>query len=776
MDVRNVEECISEIQAYVNGEPTGHALIVNTDNYDVYQKIWNRLVIDPNIDCTSVSAYCHENVWPREDDIMEQLRGNGCYAISGFSQYLMLRGALALKNGLRKLLELSLRGHAIVLVEHCEHALKELRTYLKYAPRILLVEAEPSPLPSITLAKDAVSFAGYSHCKNGNELLKRLEILSEQFVREHPEIRVVLPYNTDLFHSAVYAVSEAKGLFDSMVKQYPSVGAALKKEYGSDDQWSDMLSRLKRIHSIAGLIEELFGSTVNLASHIRKVFSETDSQEKWYLWIGMKIYETKNNAYLEKVMKNSSALSDFIDHVYFDLLDFDHLDNTFSQLYCQRKRLIEDLPEDTALMQRYCVDTGRYGKDAVYYLTDTSEQEEYELMRCLSINDYTESEIRQIAFVAFPNLYSYLEKFSFNQTNTRIPEGSVSLLGVLTEYFQSYKLQKVTNRVFPEFMEQVKAFADSRPYNILQPRSSVVQKLQKDHLQPVFFDALGVEYLAYILARCDHYGLIAEVSISHCALPSITSMNKEFYQQFSGPILKNEDLDELKHHSQIIDYRTCKLPIHLFRELEIIDEELRRIRSKMVQGEFEKAVILSDHGASRLAVISEQESGAMLQLEENGIHSGRCCPTEEDPHIPFAAYENGYSVLANYDRFKGSRKANIEVHGGASLEEVLVPVIVLSRKPESIELYFIDPVVVLKGREPASITLYSNIPLSEPKMVVNGTVYSGEFMGDQGHVRFVMPDMKRSRKLTADIFDGEKQLAAGLSFQIQKATKEKDLF
>lgn len=122
-----------------------------------------------------------------------------------------------------------------------------------------------------------------------------------------------------------------------------------------------------------------------------------------------------------------------------------------------------------------------------------------------------------------------------------------------------------------------------------------------------------------------------------------------------------------------------KLPVHLFRELEIIDVELKRIQSKLKQNSFEKAVIVSDHGASRLAVIFEQETD-LLQLDEKGQHSGRCCPVDADPNIPYASYWDGYSVLANYERFKSERKANVEVHGGASLEEMVVPYYYIDQK------------------------------------------------------------------------------------------------
>lgn len=51
-----------------------------------------------------------------------------------------------------------------------------------------------------------------------------------------------------------------------------------------------------------------------------------------------------------------------------------------------------------------------------------------------------------------------------------------------------------------------------------------------------------------------------------------------------------------------------------------------------------KIVLLTDHGASRLAV-TYQSVNDKLTLEEKGKHSGRCCPASEDPHIDFVTYE-----------------------------------------------------------------------------------------------------------------------------------------
>ena len=326
-------------------------------------------------------------------------------------------------------------------------------------------------------------------------------------------------------------------------------------------------------------------------------------------------------------------------------------------------------------------------------------------------------------------------------------------------------------------MEQVVRYAEERPYNKLQARSTLAAKMDRKGAQLFFFDALGVEYLSYILAKCEQYGLLAEILVGVCQLPSITCENKDFITFFTNGFKKIDALDELKHHSQVFDYQQCKEPLHLFRELEIIDEQLRQIRSRLIQGAFDKAVIISDHGASRLAVISNRQSNSTIQLDEKGKHSGRCCPVSSDPGIPFAAYTpNGYVVLANYDRFKGGRPANVEVHGGATLEEVVVPLITITPRPSAIEITFVEDVIQLKGREPVSVTIFANITFSDPILVVyvNGEerTYHGEFVGDQRHAKFTMEHIKRSKKYSADFYDGSKRLATGLVFTVQKGTKE----
>ena len=52
------------------------------------------------------------------------------------------------------------------------------------------------------------------------------------------------------------------------------------------------------------------------------------------------------------------------------------------------------------------------------------------------------------------------------------------------------------------------------------------------------------------------------------------------------------------------------------------------------------------------------------ETDTKGEHSGRCCKMFEPYDLPFAAEENGYLVLADYGRFKGSRAANVGITEG----------------------------------------------------------------------------------------------------------------
>ena len=376
------------------------------------------------------------------------------------------------------------------------------------------------------------------------------------------------------------------------------------------------------------------------------VFNSGDSQRQWLLWLSMKIVGVRGNRYLSAAVENSTSVEDFRKRLYTDVLTLDCHADAFTQRYAEWKRILRELPPNPALVGAYCEELviGTHGKDTPYYLTDATEQEELEFVRCLHKYDYSDAELSALSKRTFPEVALYLQTFAFSDANMKVSGKDAALRERLTSYFQRYKLQKLRNRIDPDFLAWMEGVAGERPYNKLPTRSALVAQIPKQDTRLFFFDALGVEYLAYIQAKCDEYGLTAEISVGHCEVPLITVNNKEFVDAFPKPPYDIKELDELKHHSRVIDYQKRKEPVHLFREREIIDRHLQSIRTGLQRETFRRAAVVAGHGASRLAVIYERESAAPIQLDEKAEHSGRCCPAETDPRIPFAAWENGFAV------------------------------------------------------------------------------------------------------------------------------------
>ena len=160
----------------------------------------------------------------------------------------------------------------------------------------------------------------------------------------------------------------------------------------------------------------------------------------------------------------------------------------------------------------------------------------------------------------------------------------------------------------------------------------MIESLKRKDSQLYFMDAMGVEYLSYIIAVCRELNLVTSIKVCVAELPSITSRNKEFLDLFvdaDHPTVSIKEIDDIKHHGKYdYDfYKNSKLPIHLIKELEVIRNALVKIQEDLSGGKIQRAFMIADHGASRLAVLHDTEN--IWEMSEKGQHSGRCCPKSD---------------------------------------------------------------------------------------------------------------------------------------------------
>lgn len=767
MECNTMDQCFERIEAYCQKEITGHPLLVNAENDHDFQCLVKRMRIDGNKTCVFVHDYCGKGL-PQIDALFRDVKKKDCFVVIGLSSYAMLFGKKRAEELMARLQELSVAGHVIVLLSH----MKEIRLsrmqqdqHLSY--RVLLLEGDPTPLPSIYLASPEENSFGQSVLPNIQALLEKLEQYDPAGRETSFAVRTSL--HKEVFSESMYSIRSSKGIYKELLRAFPVLKGDLEESWGTKEDWERFAQEWKEYLSWGALAEKHFGIDAHFSAILEREYEQADTYETWLYWLLLKVQGASEDAYLSYALGKSQHWQDLWEHIFLSLSSLSFQMREFEK-YCEgRKRLLEGQAIPATWVSEYQDAIAQKGRDAIWYLFAGTAWEEKMLFQCLADYDYTKEEVMGVLKTHFPDLFAYMKSFIFTM-HQKVPERLVPLL---TKYFDDYKWQKLMNHLTPDFKAQVNTLAEHRVYNQFPIRSLALSQMKKENTMMYFVDALGVEYLSYISEKCKTYGLLLSIQVVHGELPSITSQNTEF---MNPGVINIKDLDEKKHESQTYNYEKQKIPLHLVAELKAIDDVLQTIRDGLLTKEMKSAIIISDHGATRLAVLNDEEYGAEFIVgESKGQHSGRCCQVEEDPGIPFAAYENGYAVLANYMRFKGSRKADVEVHGGATLEETLVPLLQISLKPKDPMVEFQPALVQLRKKEVGELLLVTNFDMADPYIIVNGKIYRGKLDTHRRRAIIPLPDMKRTHDYMADIYDGDTLLKEQVAFHVKKEVAKDNL-
>lgn len=676
--------------------------------------------------------------------------------------YLKLYGEEVLRNTLKSIVSKSIQGHVIIVTYQCRNYLKFSDTRFAERGQILIADGEFDESSSICLISPDLEGA-FLNAYNGFEKVgEAFETSSDKTIYIATDISKKL-FDLTLINitrlSNGYDILCAK---DSRIKNVP-------ESFGDASQWNELLKTMGNC-DFSFVVDEQFGGT-NFIENIKKYPSYSDNK-KWLFYIATSVMGTKTESYVMQAMENAATYKDVPRALYRTILSTNRNDDDFPKIYEERKDVLKYYSSYLSEAVDFCKIVSSKQEDAIYYLTDLTQPEKEKIIEWLNVygNKYSAGELVAILNVVFSDLAAYLSDYRFKND-------------MLNDYFNKYKYQKVVNKILPEFEETVKKQATELEFvSILKPRTQLFDKLDLKNSHAYFVDALGVEYLGYIQKKCNEYGLSANITCGRCELPSLTCFNKDFVSvcnEKGCPVSDIKELDEIKHHGEDgFDYEKTKTPIYLIRELEIIDNLLRKIQAAVLNNHYEKAIVVSDHGASRLAVLHETEN--IWEMETKGLHSGRCCPKNEINDKPdFAIEESDYWILANYDRFKGSRKANVEVHGGATIEEVTIPIIEISRKIDGIEAFILEEyrIITLSAMEIPVIRIYVGTISNSIVIKVNDKYYDAYPTADKYIYEAKLTDCTKKGKYLADIANGSNLLSKDNVFEIdKKGMKEVSLF
>lgn len=748
---------IDRIKQYLNHENT-YSIAVDAESVEELNDIKDRLS-NNGTPIINVSDFCHDGGMPNMPELKEfiQNRKEKSVLIS-LSPYLWLKG---LKEGREEAASLLSLPRTVILTLGCHDFFKPLiRTDPRMNGRILLSSNSFQDLPKIVFVSESITSLGDKTVKDFGMLLQDAEnacgkICLSSYMRkkDFPESLCLISDFTD----PLVAIKEADSFF-----------GFLNGESGTEQNFIYLLRLLEKYRTAEQLIEEEFGGIAKLEFLLNRVvdFSPND---KWLFFILLKNSPIRNKC-LKSAVSESASWDIAEKRIAECIVDKDINDSDFQVFYKQRRDILKDLTGWNPLGVISKANALK-GRDAIWSMTSLTKPERENIFRLLSEYEYSYDEIRNFADLAWKDLLDYLEDYDFEN-------------GILNEYFRKYKYQKVTNRIDLEFMDKIRSgefrnfysFAPSRISILENIESSLINDYDKRRIQGYFVDALGVEFLSYISKKCAEKKLFAEITICRSELPSITSVNKDFKEFFEGrgfgAFKDVKDLDELKHKEKGgFSYEKTKLPLHLEKELEAVDGLVSQIASSLHAGDFDKAVIFSDHGASRMPVISGEE--CVYRMAEKGEHSGRCCrKSESDEQPPNCVDAGEYWALADYSRFKGSVRRGVEMHGGASLEEVIVPVIEISVFEEP-DVLPVSNVIKSLPKTGAVLEVRISRILKNVYVKIDGHsfnmrrsdesgIYSAELSGVKGDV-------------SADFYSGANLIKSGIRITVNSGIQKKNM-
>lgn len=719
----------------------------------------SKLIVHYNVGNT----FLYANTFAKFDGfpLMEQLKNEiqikqGIVFLTEISTYLKLQGEEELKSQLRSLLDIQLEGKLVIITNACQKYLRRFDRRLFDTNRLIFIGDSDDIVPvkiffipkRIPLNYDQIEIP---YAKS----LEQLPAILEK--HQNKDVLVFTELTKKDIPNALLDIRVVTSSYDALVNFYPEL-KSLNKTYGTEFQWTELLRILQSgEYQWSDIVNAVQALNFNFLNGTLNNIASNDFKE-WIDFLIKKLYGAKDNVYLSAVIAKAENVDDFKILLYDFLLEIDRNETLFKTYYIERKALLSQYDENDNALIAYCKKVTAKESMAIYYLTDNSKLEKETIIKCIEsfVKEHSREELDIALHQVYPALHEYLSYYNYGQ---------------FSEYFDLYKYSKVTNVMFDRFVELAEKEVEERRFLDMPHRAKLVDKMDKKNSHLYFVDAMGVEFLAYIQEQCFKRGLDFSAKIGCCNLPSITSQNKEFITDFKNcTIIKK--LDELKHDGQFdYNYEKVKQPIHLAEELTIIDKIIAKVDSDLQHGNLEKAILIADHGASRMAVIAESEN--QWEMSEKGQHSGRCCLTSDiDIKPDCATEENGFYCLLNYDRFKGSRKANVEVHGGASLEEVLVPIIEITKRTQNIEckLDSKSKVVTSSFKKIAKIRVYISKTLSDVSILVDGKhYYAAQLLNGQQYIYEIeLPDVKRAGIHTFDVFVGDSIIAKDLSFEMKK--------
>lgn len=308
-----------------------------------------------------------------------------------------------------------------------------------------------------------------------------------------------------------------------------------------------------------------------------------------------------------------------------------------------------------------------------------------------SITEYTIFERKMIIWL-FSNdivntnelqlLYSDVFNYLFYDVNNYFSEEYSDFI----TYFKEYNLSKIMNCATSNYMRNREKYInedfDKKSYDIFSLWYNKLYDRKDAKCDSMFaFDGVGFEYFPYIISLLEKKDInILSCNIGKSKLPTTTEINKidlNSIDSFKEELIK--DYDKLVIHGDYYYYIE-----NIEKSLRIIKNMIDNLFKKIKPGEI--VSLTSDHGSTIQHKIIATEKQYAYELSE---HDGRCCKINDEinannsrDYFIYKDYSTDQKWIIATKNISLFNTPKYEAHGGATPEEVCIPLITFVYKTE----------------------------------------------------------------------------------------------
>lgn len=707
----DVEELIKYIEKDIQSKSYCPVRFINLETMVMWVKVKAALTLRCS-ESIILSKYCEvDDSTPNLNRLKTYLRKlDKTVILTPLSEHLRINNDIALKT-FNDILKMNFTNNddkslkVYIPVYRMKSLLKNLEVDSRNEDSIIFLDTDSDPDYSLTIIQDTLNAK-----VSGNEITGYKNYLV--YWEQNPDKPIILHTQNAIHFSNIVFADDVKVIvtaFDLLRFHY-KLPDVIKEEWGTVDNWNCFLQHYNESATLDGVL----GTMLKTRSFNLSLFenwqtkSETD---KWLIWLWAK-YKAQSS-YLLSVLRQNHSVADFANKIYDSILYLTTTEN-YQAIYSERLNLIRDMKINPTASFWNKIEQ-LTGIDKIKCLSCHTEQEQvmiFTTLKDLELND----EIMGLLKIVFSELSYYLADSEFENE-------------LLTDYFSQYKKQKALNIVDDNFINLVEELAVEHCAEIwkLKARNVLVNEMYDDDTVVFFADGLGVEYIELLSELLRQKGLYIELRVGYCNIPSTTEENKDFYKDKIHE--KNYELDSIKHSNIAYPFNLIKE----FIEIKNIADQVAILMADKTQ-----VIIAADHGTSRLAVLTKGET---FKVNENAekYKYGRYCvdPVNDYSHFKGCINKDNYWIFANYNRFSSQGSPSPETHGGATLEECVVPVLSVKKVApqkkvkEKIIITLLTESVKETPNKPIKIEFALSKQLSNVVAVVSNKRYNCDFDGER---------------------------------------------